>query len=126
MLFASMVVGMVFGAIFPGLMAEYENTNIFRPWTDPLMNLYYVHPFLLGIFLAFAWSKGKGLIKEKDKLKKGALFGVWVWILFGTPGMLMTIASFQVSVLIVLTWTVSILIQDVLAGIVFAYMDKRK
>jgi hypothetical protein len=36
--------------------------------------------------------------------------------------MLMSLSSFQISALLVASWTLSLLLQDVVAGIAFAFM----
>lgn len=56
-------VNLLVAYLFPTLTAEYQNTNIFRPWTDPLMTTYFAYPFILGIVLAYFWN----LLKDKIK-----------------------------------------------------------
>lgn len=124
MLIASLVFGMITNIVFPGLQTEYSNTNLFRPWSDPLMYYMFVHPLIMGIILSFVWFNVKVIIKEKDQIKKGALFGVYVWI-FTIPGMLMSASTSPYSLLMLATWTISVLIQYEIAGILFSYMDKK-
>ena len=121
MLAVSTALGLTLSAIFPEAMAEYSNTEIFRQWDDPLMYYFILHPFVMGIILSFVWLKVRGLIDEEG-LKKGLVYGFYVWLFFGVPGMLMSISTFQVSAFLVGTWTVSILAQDLVAGVVFARM----
>lgn len=47
MLITGMGLSYLLHAIFPSLIVEYNNTSVFRPWTDPLMSIYFVHPFVL-------------------------------------------------------------------------------
>ncbi len=121
MLAVSIVLGLILSAVFPDAMAEYSNSEIFRQWDDPLMYYFILHPFVMGIILSFIWLKVRGLIGGEG-LKKGLIYGFCVWLFFGLPGMLMTISSFQVSPFLVGTWTVSVLAQDLVAGVVFARM----
>ena len=123
MLLAMMAVGLAFSAVFPGTSAEYQNTAIFRPWNDPLMYYMYLHPFLVGLLLSLVWSRASHLIKESSRPKKGALFGLIIWAVFGVPGMLISLSSFHISALLVGSWTLGLLVQDVVAGVVFAFMD---
>jgi len=123
MFLAMMAIGLAFSAAFPSTIAEYQNTAIFRPWNDPLMYYMYLHPFIVGLLLSLVWSRTGSLIKESSRLKKGVLFGLSIWAVFGIPGMLMTLSSFQLSALLVGSWTLSLLLQDVVAGVVFAFMD---
>jgi hypothetical protein len=123
MLLAMMATGLAFSAAYPGTSAEYQNAALFRPWDDPLMYYMYIHPFLMGLLLSLVWSRAGHLIKEESRPKKGAIFGLIIWAVFGIPGMLMTLSSFQISFLLVASWTLSLAVQDVLAGLVFAFMD---
>ena len=69
---------------------------------DPLTNYFLLHPFVMGVILSFIWLKVRGLI-EGEGLKKGLIYGFYVWLFFGVPGMLMTISTFQVLTFLVLT-----------------------
>jgi len=123
MFLAMLAVGLAFSAAFPNTTAEYQNTAIFRPWNDPLMYYMYFHPFLVGLLLSLVWSRTGNLIKESSRPKKGAVFGLIIWAVFGIPGMLISLSSFQISALLVASWTLGLLVQDVVAGLVFAFMD---
>ncbi len=119
MLVAGMLVGMALSAVSPALAAEYENPNLFRPWSDPLMSIFYVVPFLSGVIFAWIWTRVKDAIKAKDALHKGLLFGL-AYFVIGIPGMVMTYSSFQVSLAMVASWTLSMLVQALCAGIIFS------
>ena len=121
MLGVSIALTLVISAIFPDSMAEYSNSEIFRQLDDPLSYHFLLHPFVMGIILSFVWLKVRGLIDEEG-LKKGLVYGFYVWLFFGVPGMLMSISTFQVSAFLVGTWTASVLAQDLVAGVVFARM----
>lgn len=123
MLIAFMAVGWVFNMIFPGLQSEYYNP-MFRPWSDPLMMYMYVHPFIVGIIMAAVYSKVKKLVKGKNWYEKGMRYGFYWWIVYGIPGMLMTVSTFTVSIPMVVSWTVAGLIEYMLAGKVLAKMMK--
>jgi len=119
-----MAISMVFAVVFPELNTEY-NSAVFRSIGDPLSYYMFLHPILVGLLLAIVWQNTQGIMKEKKPGKKGTMFGFYIWLILGIPGMLMSLSSFNLSVLIVLSWTVSILFQYLTAGIVFAYMDKK-
>ena len=38
--------------LLPGIEAQYQ-TEIFRPWSDPLMWLYFIYPFALAMVLSW-------------------------------------------------------------------------
>jgi len=118
-----MLIGYVFNAIFPSLMAEYNNTAIFRAMEDPLMSLFFLYPLILGIALAWLWDKTKGLFKS-DNWKRGVHFGLIYFVVASIPGMLITYSSFQVSLLITSTWTLNGLANGLIAGMIFAKMNK--
>ncbi|MBU0590713.1 hypothetical protein KKF81_01320 [Candidatus Micrarchaeota archaeon] len=124
MFIVSMIFSMLSGAILPSLTVEYENSALFRPWSDPLMSLFFLYPFLLGLVLAWAWDKTKGLVPGRAFWEKGALFGAAFILISIIPGMFMSYSSFQVSFAMVLSWTISSLLQVVCAGMVFAKMNE--
>jgi hypothetical protein len=123
MLVVGLVLSYLFGAVFPQVTTEYQTPGLFRPWTDPWMSYIYVHPFIMGVLLAWLWQMTKGMVKDSSPIKKGYKWGCYLWVVFGIPGMLMTLSSFPVSYLMVASWSISALVQYKLAGIVFAKMS---
>src|SRR4030065_348260 len=114
MLVISVALSLLFNLIFPSVAAEYNNTNLFRPWSDPIMYLMLVEPFILGIILAWIFSITKGLFKDKNAWKRGIYFGLCYWVIT-IPGMVMSYSSFPISLLMVMTWSAGILIQALVA-----------
>lgn len=123
MLVLGLAIGQIFAKFAPSLKAEYENPNLFRPWTDPLMSLYFVQPFVMGILLAWVWNMTKGVIKGDNLLQKGFYFGLVYWTL-SFPGMIMSYSSFPLSLIIVISWSVTGLFQSICAGVLFSKMLK--
>jgi hypothetical protein len=123
MLIAGTVVGMVLSYAFPAMAAEYNNPALFRPWSDPLMSLYYAVPFATGLILAWLWINLKDKIKEKDPVKKGVFFGLVYWIIT-IPGMAMSYSSFPISLVMTLSWSISIMAQAICAGLIFSKLFK--
>ncbi|PIU62013.1 hypothetical protein COS83_03110 [archaeon CG07_land_8_20_14_0_80_38_8] len=124
MLAISMGVSMIMNVLVPSLQSEYNNADLFRPWSDPIMSLYYAYPFVLGIALAWFWDKTKSVFKDKSACRRGAKFGLAYWVAATIPGMLVSYSSFQVSLLMITVWAVSGLINAVTAGAIFAKMNK--
>ena len=124
MLIVSMIISALFGIVFPSLQTEYSNPNLFRSWSDPLMSLYFVYPFVLGLILAWVWDKTKGLFKEKIFWKNAVNFAFGYWLVASVPGMLITYSSFPLSLIIVLSWTVGGLVQAVCAALVYSKMNQ--
>jgi hypothetical protein len=124
-----MVLNMLWGKIFPGLSAEYA-TPLFRPWSDPLMSLMFVCPFLSGLVMSKVWytSGGKiclfsmclpGTSPNKDIIGFASVF-----ILMSIIGMLMTYSCFPMSFLMLVTWCVSMVVQYLVGTWVLAKMSK--
>jgi hypothetical protein len=115
-----MLTGQIFQLFVPSLEAEYHNANLFRPWSDPIMMLYFVYPFLLGIILAWIWENTKVIVKAETDLKKGIYFGSIFWLASSVPGMLMSYASFQLSFMIILSWSLGGLVELLCLGFLFS------
>lgn len=123
MLILSVILGFVFKTVFPNIAAEYNNMSIFRPYSDPLMSLFFLQPFVLGIALAWLWPIVKPAFKG-GKLSRGVRLGLIYFVVGTIPGMYATLTSFQLSWQIVLSWTLAGLIEAGAAGIIFAHLDK--
>ena len=123
MLILGMLIGQVFQNLAPSLKAEYENPNLFRPWSDPIMSLYFFEPFVLGVILAWIWSLTKDIIKGENLTQKGFYFGLIYWATT-IPGMIMSYSSFPLSITIVLSWSITGIFQSLCAGFIFSKMLK--
>src|SRR3972149_10932636 len=115
-----MVLSQVYNFLSPAIANEYVNPSIFRPWSDPLMSLFFLYPFLLGIVLAWIWEKTKSLVEGKTAIERAYKFGLAYWVIAGIPGMFITYSSFQVSLAMIVTWSFSGLVEAVVAGWIFA------
>jgi len=123
MLGIGIFVGRIFQYFFPSLQIEYENTNLFRPWSDPIMLIVFVEPFILGLILAWLWDFTKSTIKGITPTEKGFYFGYFYWIIT-IPGMLMSFSSFPLSVTIVVSWSFTLLMQALSSGFLFSKILK--
>lgn len=120
--FANLAVGMGlnFGlqALIPPLAKEYQNTALFRSWSDPLMMVFFLHPFILGLVLAYFWN-----LAEKhftgDAVKKAYQFARLYFIVATIPGMFISYTSFQISLQMTLSWTLVGFLEAFVAGLVF-------
>ena len=120
----SMIMGQVTGILFPSLMEEYANAGLFRPWSDPLMSLYFLYPFVQGFVVAFVWEMFKKQCSEGTWTQKGICFGFTFWFLTGITGMLISYSTFPVSFLMIVSWSLSSLVGLLGAGLVNAKMNK--
>jgi hypothetical protein len=120
----SQVVSKFFGIILPSINSEYQNPNLFRSFKDPLMLLFFVHPFLIGVLLSWFWNKTKNIFGEN--IKGGMKFGLTYWVIATIPGMFATYSSMPYSLAIVMSWLISGLVEAVLAGIILQKLIKEK
>ena len=111
------------GLFVPGYLTEIQNGQIFRPWTDPLMMLFFVYPFLIGVIFAWFWNFIKKIVKGKTALEKGFNFAVIYFALATIPGMFITLSSFQISFFMVLVWAISGFVEVFFAGWLLAKLN---
>lgn len=124
MLVLSMIVGQITQALFPFLAVEYTNAGLFRPWSDPIMSLYFLYPFVEGFVVAIVWEMVKKLYTEGTWTQKGVCFGFTFWFLTGITGMLISYSTFPVSFLMIVSWSLSSLVGLLGASLVNAKMNK--
>lgn len=123
MLIVGMIVGQLLQLLMPSTKIEYQNPNLFRPWSDPIMSLVFIEPFILSAFLLWIWTMTKELFKSDSQLYNGLFFGFIYWIIT-IPGMIMSYSSFPVSLMLVCSWSITILFQALFAGVIFSKMVK--
>jgi len=122
MLVLGMIVSYAF-MIIPSVSADYQNTGLMRSWQDPLMMLFFLVYFIEGIIYAWVWNKTRVLFKGTS-VRRGTMFGLSIWLVAMIPGMFISYTSFPLSLLTILSWTVSGLINTIVAGLIFAKMNK--
>jgi hypothetical protein len=118
-LFVSFALNFIFQGFIPTLTKEYQNPGLFRPWSDPLMRVYFLYPFVLGIVLAYFWK----LISNKftgSPANKALQFTKIYFIIASIPGMFISYTSFPISSIMVLTWLIAGVLQVYIAGLIFA------
>ena len=124
MLAINMILGMlVFDRLIPSLSQEYTNPALFRPWSDPLMSLMFLTPIITGFIMAWLWNYTKPAFGHLSGSQAGLMLGFIIWLL-GLPGMVISLATFPVSFVMVLSWTISNLIQFPVGGLIIASMNK--
>ena len=117
-----MAVSMLIGLMLPGLSSQYQNAGLFRPWSDPKMQIFFAYPFLLGLGLAYVWDKVKGSVSGNIWKRTWTLM-LGVFVISTIPGMTITYSTFTVSLLMVMSWTLGALVQLYLAGVILAKMN---
>jgi hypothetical protein len=109
--------------LFPQVNADYHNPGVMRSFSDPIMSLYFLYPFVLGIALAWFWNKAKSLFIG-SVAKRGFDFAVALFWISTIPGMLISYSSFPLSFLTIVSWIVSGFINAYLAGLIFTKMNQ--
>jgi hypothetical protein len=122
MLIIGTIVSQLINLAVPSLMSEYQNLGLFRPWEDPLMSLFFLHPFVLGLALAWVWDKTKSLLVG-GPMKRATHFALAYLLVAIIPGMLISYSSFPLSLLMVFSWTIGAYLQAFVAGLVFAKVN---
>jgi hypothetical protein len=122
MLGAGMAISFLFTEWQTTLKSEYENTQIFRAYSDPVMSLYFLHPFTLGITLAWLWDKAKVIFQGKTAPTSVFYFAL-AYSILSLSGMLISYATFQVSVTMVLSWVSGSFVEAILGAFIFSKMN---
>lgn len=110
LLITNMVLTMLFEVAFPALMSEYENP-VFRPWSDPIMSLFFLYPIALGLILTHVW------FRTRKSWKNGLDFGLVLGTLMAVPAFIINFSSFSFSLLMVLSWTLFGFLSVLIAGL---------
>ncbi|MFA5358562.1 MAG: hypothetical protein WC310_01915 [Patescibacteria group bacterium] len=122
MVVINMALNPIFSSLFPWLKESYMNP-VFRPWQDPIMMLFFLYPIALGFGLSFVWDKTKQLF-GKSVFYNGLNFGLIYFFVGGIPAFLINFSSFNLPLVMILTWTIMGLIDGLLAGWILARLNK--
>jgi hypothetical protein len=101
---------------FPTLAAQYYDPA-FDSQSGRYM-IYYAHPFVIGLALAWFWDRFKVVLKGSF-LTRGIEFGLAYALVAIFPVMWLTYSALSVSLAMVGTWLAFGLLQGVVAGLVF-------
>jgi uncharacterized membrane protein len=88
-----------------------------RPWEDPVMLLFFAHPWVLGFAMSVAFSKFKGSFSNTG-LCRGKAFGLYVWLLAGLPSAFLVWTSMDYPAGFFVNSFVGSLVYMVAAGLV--------
>jgi len=117
MLITGVILSQIMSFVLPAIKTQYQNPALFRPWSDPIMSIYYLVPFILGTILVWLWKKYLGLTGGVSSLGKGVRFALIYWVI-GIPGMVISYSTFPVSILMVVSWSLSSFVQLIVAGLI--------
>ncbi len=102
--------------LFPKLAIQYFDP-VFDAQTDRYM-LYFAHPFVVGLALAWFWDRFKGILKGSF-FSRGFEFGLLYWLVAVFPMMWLIYSAIDVSLSLVASWLVFGLLQGIAAGMLF-------
>jgi hypothetical protein len=121
-----LVAGMILSYVFmfvPSVASDYSNTDIMRSWADPLMMLFLLYPFILGMILSWTWDRAK-ILFHGSRNEKAMNFGLALFLIVTVPGMFITYTSLPYSFMTVFSWTVGGLVNALIAGFVLVKMNE--
>ncbi|HVS94857.1 MAG TPA: hypothetical protein VHE54_00175 [Puia sp.] len=101
---------------FPTVAAQYYSPSFDNQSGRYL--LYYAHPFVIGLALAWFWDRFKSALTGSF-LTRGIEFGLIYALVAIFPSMWLTYSALSVSLAMVGTWLVFGLLQGLVAGLVF-------
>ena len=105
---------------FPTLAAQYYDPA-FDSQSGRYM-IYYAHPFVIGLALAWFWDRFKTVLKGSN-LTRGLEFGLVYVLIAIFPVLWLTYSALSVSLAMVGTWLAFGLAQGVVAGFVFEKLN---
>ena len=106
--------------MFPLTFEEYYNDTFNSNGERDIF--FYIHPFVLGLALAWFWHRFKVQFKG-NFLVRGLELGVVFAIVAILPVMWITYSAISVSFIVVGTWFVYGVVQASIAGMVFSKLN---
>jgi hypothetical protein len=106
--------------LFPTLAVQYFDPTFDRQ--SERVVLYFAHPFVAGLALAWFWDRCKSLFTGSF-LGKGIEFGILYWLVAVFPMMWLIFSTINVSLALVGSWLVFGLLQGIAAGLVLEKMN---
>jgi hypothetical protein len=101
---------------FPTLASQYYDPAFDNQSGRYL--IYYAHPFVIALALAWFWDRFKGTLKG-SYLTRGIEFGLIYALIALFPVLWLSYSALAVSLAMVGTWLVFGLLQGVIAGLLF-------
>lgn len=98
-------------AVFPFDMMKLGGM---RAADDPIMMLWFLHPFVIGFAMSIAFQKFKGSF---DKCR-GKAFGIFVWLLAGLPSAFLVWTSMTYPIGFTVNSLLGTLLYMIAAGLV--------
>lgn len=106
--------------LLPDLALEYYDSAFRSDGRGAV--LYYLHPFILSLALAWFWERFKGVFKGSFLLR-GIEFGLVYLIVATVPALWIVYSAMSVTLTIALTWLFYGFIQALIAGLIFERLN---
>ncbi len=120
---ANMGIGYLFVFFFTELEDQYENELIFRPWSDPVMSLYFLHTVYMAFILAWIWQKVRTVLPEKQTIA-AFNFALVYWLVASLPGIVLSYSSFKISFAMSASWFISAFLQTYVMSLLYSKILK--
>ena len=125
-----MVLGSILAMTTCGFLFNWvyklEPTNVWRPMEGPPGAMFYLGSLVLSIILAFVYALLRKGIPGKNRLVKGLVFGLCVWLVGNLPGMFATYSFMTVATTVVVYWAILGLVELSLKHITIAHRLARE
>jgi len=103
----------------------YDTTKLqgMRPMTDPLMNIFFLHPWVIGFAMSLFYPYfGESI--ASNYLFKGRLFGFLVWLVSSVPSSFIVYTTMEYPIGFTISQFFGSLIYMIMAGIMIAKIDE--
>lgn len=112
------ILNFLFGWIFPSFQAIYTDTTIFIAMDTARSALFWIYPLVLGIGLAWLYTV------INDNFKRPLAFAGIYFVIGALPAFFINVGSFNLPVMMVVSWTIMSYLNGLVAAYVFKWMIK--
>jgi hypothetical protein len=106
--------------LFPSIAEQYFGPA-FNTQSNRVM-IYYIHPFIISLALAWFWSRYKGVLTGSF-ITRGIEFGLIYAFIAIFPMMWLLYSAINVSLEMLVTWFVLGILQGIVSGLIFEKMN---
>lgn len=106
--------------LLPNVALEYYDTAFRTNGYGTI--LYYLHPFILSLALAWFWERFKGVFRG-NFMMRGIEFGLVYFVVATLPFMWITYSAMSITFVVVLTWCAYGFLQALIAGLMFERLN---
>lgn len=118
------VINFIFGIFFPAFQEIYTNTDIFLAMDQPRGLLFFFYPLASGIALAWVFLMIKDKLDLSSPMKASLRFAWIYFVIAALPAFFINAGSFNLPVMMVVSWTIMSYSNGLIAGLLFSKMLK--